>query len=97
MKITRGENFKHRSLKSFAMPNFTRSRYVNSVLMGAGAVLGGLHVFRAQNPALRDSLALSRDQLVLAGDFHRAMGMVDDATAFDIAPDSEEAPDKSKR
>jgi len=40
---------------------------------------------------LRDALALKRDQLVLAGDFRRAMGMVDEAIAFDIAPDSEKA------
>jgi hypothetical protein len=75
------------------MSRFFHSRSVNSVLMGAGAALGGLHAFRTRNPALRDGLALRRDQLVLAGDFRRAMRMVD----FDIATDSEKAPDKSNQ
>jgi hypothetical protein len=75
------------------MPKFIRSRNMSSVLMGVGAVLGGLHIFKAQNPALRDALALRRDQLVLAGDFRRVMRAVD----FDIASDSEKAPDKSNQ
>jgi len=97
VKIVAGENFKRRILNSFAMPKFVRTRNVNSVLMGVGAVFGGLHVFKAQNPALRDSVALSRDQIVLAGDFRRAMGMVNEAVASDVAPDSEKALDKSSR
>lgn len=79
------------------MPKSLHSRNVNSLLMGAGAVLGGLHAFKAQDPALRDTFALRRDQLVLAGDFRRAVKVLSESAHFDIAPDLEEASDKSNR
>lgn len=79
------------------MPKSFRSRNVSSLLMGAGAALGGLHVLKAQDPALRDTLSLRRDQLALAGDFRRAVKVLGESAHFDIAPDPKEAPDKSNR
>lgn len=80
------------------MPKFAHSdRSPNPLLMGAGAVIGELSITGPRNPSLRDLRSLQRDQLVVADDFHRAMGMVQQELSPGIAPPVEEAHDKSGR
>jgi len=85
----RGESFAVPSLNICAMPKLRLKRRPNSILMGAGAVLGGFAA-PAPNPELRDALALHRDQVALAEDLWGAIEVFDATLEPDIANSPEE-------